>query len=101
MATEYKYGGSKEAGRGSGPLITKGSIMNPEESVQIGETVELSDEQVKKYRSQGLKFTKADGSEDEPANATAGDSGKPETQKQQQASQQPGQPESTASGRSK
>lgn len=98
MATEYKYLGSKEKGRGSGPLILEGSIVNPKSAIEIGQTVELSDEQVKEYRERGLNFRKADGSEDEPKNATAGDSGTPETQEQQLHAQQPGQPENPTSG---
>lgn len=93
MATEtYKYGGSSEPGRGSGPLILEGSIVNPKESVQIGETVDLDEEKVKEYRARGLKLTKSSDGDDEPKNATAGESGEAETQQQQQRAQRPDQP---------
>jgi hypothetical protein len=97
VAETYKYQGSREPGRGSGPLILKGSIVNPEEVVEIGETVELTEEEAKEYRSQGLKLSKSDGA-DEPENATAGESGQPETRQQQQRAQRPSNVDSPGSG---
>lgn len=99
MATEtYKYGGSSQSGRGSGPLIRKGSILNPEESVEIGETVELTEDEVKELRASGLKLTKASESDEEPKNATAGESGEAETRAQQERAQSPSQPQTATPG---
>lgn len=82
MATNYKFGGSNVPGMEVNRLIMKGSSTNPDESVEMGGIVELSDDQVKMYRSQGLKFTKTD---DEP-DGNSGD-GAPETQAEQAAAQ--------------
>lgn len=61
MATEhYKFGGSKTPGESITTLVLTGSYVNPSDddvSVELGGTVELSDEQVEELRK-SYKLTK-------------------------------------------
>lgn len=90
MATEtYKFGGP-------GRLITDGSIVNPKETVEIGETVELDEERVKQLRKRGLKLTKDSDSEPDVQAA-----GTPSASSPAASSGQPGTTTGGASGQGK
>lgn len=89
MATEtYKFGGP-------GRLITDGSIVNPKETVEIGQTVELDEEKAKEYRARGLKLTKDSDSEPDVQAAGTPSAGSPAA-----TSGQPGTPTGGSQGKS-
>lgn len=90
MATSYKFGGSKVPGSEVNRLVVKGSSTNPDEYVDVGGTVELSDEQVEQYRKSGLKFTKSDASDSDDSNGDDEPKTAAEQQEVQRATAQPG-----------
>lgn len=60
MATEsYKFNGTKTPGEVVNRLVLEGSSTNPARYVEVGSTIELTDEEVKDLRSRNFNLTKA------------------------------------------
>jgi hypothetical protein len=79
----YKFGGSKTEGREVSRLILEGSSTNPTRYVDLGGSVELTDEEYERFKgSYKLRKTDDDGGEEQQQG-----SGAPETKADQQEAQ--------------
>lgn len=84
MATDYKFGGSKTPGDGTNRLVLEGTSVNPDRYVDVGGTIELSDDEVKELRERGFSFTKTSDSGDDEESASS----EPDSRAAQQAAQE-------------